>query len=101
MPEVRYGGENGKVVQLVEDPDLVAVRTRRGRTLREGPVQRPEAALLDEMEPVLSFPEDVLRRCCDRIDLDGGKYDEEGHSSLYGYGRLNAEKAVRPAMLIR
>jgi subtilisin family serine protease len=65
MPEVRYGGENGKTVQLEVDPDLMAVRSRRGRTLREGPVQRPEAALLDEMEPVLSFPEvgvEVYRR---------------------------------------
>src|SRR5215211_7358024 len=65
MPEVTYGGENGKKVQLVEDPDLVAVRARRGRSLREGPVTPPEAALLDDMETVLSFPQvgvEVYRR---------------------------------------
>ena len=65
MPEVRYGGGNGKTVQLEVDPDLVAVRARRGGSLREGPVQRPEAGLLDEMETVLSFPEvsvEVYRR---------------------------------------
>jgi hypothetical protein len=65
MPEVRYGGENGKTLQLEVDPDLVAVRARRGESLREGPVPRPEAALLNEMEPVLSFPEvsvEVYRR---------------------------------------
>jgi hypothetical protein len=65
MPEVRFGGENGKAVRLEVDPDLVAVRARRGRSLREGPVRSPEAALLDEMEPVLSFPEvgvEVYRR---------------------------------------
>jgi hypothetical protein len=65
MREVRYGGENGKTVQLEVDPDLVAVRARRGGSLREGPVPRPEAGLLDEMEPVLSFPEvsvEVYRR---------------------------------------
>src|SRR5215217_2789714 len=65
MPEVTYGGENGKTVQLVEDPDLVAVRARRGRSLREGPVTSPEAALLDDMETVLSFPQvgvEVYRR---------------------------------------
>jgi Subtilase family len=65
MREVRYGGENGKTVQLDVDPDLVAVRARRGGSLREGPVPRPEAGLLDEMEPVLSFPEvsvEVYRR---------------------------------------
>ena len=65
MPEVKYGGENGKTVQLEVDPDLVVVRTRRGRSLREGPVSRPEASLLADMEPVLSFPEvsvEVYRR---------------------------------------
>src|SRR5215210_3378851 len=65
MPEVRYGGEGGKAVRLEVDPELVAVRVRRGGSLREGPVARPEAALLDEMEPVLSFPEvgvEVYRR---------------------------------------
>src|SRR5215211_4149648 len=65
MPEVTYGGENGKTVRLVEDPDLVAVRARRGRSLREGPVTSPEAALLDDMETVLSFPQvgvEVYRR---------------------------------------
>lgn len=65
MPEVTYGGENGKTVQLEVDPDLVAVRARRGRSLREGPVTPPEAALLDNMESVLSFPQvgiEVYRR---------------------------------------
>ncbi len=65
MPEVRYGGEDGKTVRLEVDPDLVAVRARRGGSLREGPVPRPEAGLLDEMETVLSFPEvsvEVYRR---------------------------------------
>jgi Subtilase family len=65
MPEVTYGGENGKTVQLEEDPELVAVRARRGRSLREGPVTPPEAALLDDMESVLSFPQvgvEVYRR---------------------------------------
>jgi subtilisin family serine protease len=65
MPEVTYGGENGKTVQLEVDPDLVAVRARRGRSLREGPVTPPEAALLDDMESVLSFPQvgvEVYRR---------------------------------------
>src|SRR5215210_5967446 len=65
MPEVTYGGENGKTVQLEVDPELVAVRARRGRSLQEGPVTPPEAALLDDMEAVLSFPEvgvEVYRR---------------------------------------
>ena len=65
MPEVRYGGGKGKTIQLKVDPELVAVRARRGESLREGPVLGSEAALLNEMEPVLSFPEvsvEVYRR---------------------------------------
>jgi hypothetical protein len=40
---------------------------------------------------------DLMRRSCDRIDPERGKYDEKGHSHLYGHGRLNAEKAARSA----
>jgi hypothetical protein len=39
----------------------------------------------------------ILQLSCDRIDQEDGRYDEEGHSPFYGYGRLNAEKAVRSA----
>ena len=56
MPEVRYGGENGETIQLEVDPDLVAVRTTNLRSLREGPVRPPEAALLDDMQLELRFP---------------------------------------------
>ena len=65
MPEVSYGGENGRTIRLEVDPDLVAVRARSGESLREGPVPGPEAALLNEMDAVLSFPEvgvEVYRR---------------------------------------
>ena len=43
----------------------------------------------------------ALRRCCDQSDPRGGKYDVSGHSPFYGYCRLNAEKAVRPAAITR
>jgi subtilisin-like proprotein convertase family protein len=36
----------------------------------------------------------MLRRSCDQIDRTGGRYDAEGHSDRYGYGRLNAKTAV-------
>jgi hypothetical protein len=65
MVEATYGGEDSETLQLEVDPDLVAVRTHSRRSLREGPVQQPEAALLNEMERVLRFPEagvEVYRR---------------------------------------
>lgn len=65
MPSIRYGGKQGKPLQYEVDPELVAVRTRSKRSFRGGPVLRPEAALLEEMDIVAEFPEagvEVFRR---------------------------------------
>ena len=40
---------------------------------------------------------DILKQSCDRIDPQNGEYDSNEHSKLYGYGRLNAETAVKLA----
>lgn len=65
MPAIRYGGKGGYTQQLEVDPDLMAVRTRSKRSFRSGSVQRPESALLDEMDLVAEFPDagvEVFRR---------------------------------------
>jgi len=61
------------------------------------------AALVLSRNPALRWDEvkDVLRRSCDRIALAGGKYDADGHSAWYGYGRVNARKAVELALPAR
>jgi subtilisin family serine protease len=41
---------------------------------------------------------DILKRCCTRIDDVGNEYDANGHSKQYGYGRLDASKAVQLAV---
>jgi subtilisin family serine protease len=40
---------------------------------------------------------DILKESCERIDTAGGNYDATGHSDFYGFGRLNARKAVELA----
>lgn len=57
------------------------------------------AALILARNPQLTWQQvkDVIRLSCDRIDEANGKYDDEGHSSLYGYGRINAFKAIEQA----
>ena len=40
---------------------------------------------------------EILKEACVRIDRKRGRYDRRGHSPLYGYGRLNARKAVELA----
>lgn len=58
------------------------------------------AALIISACPALRWDEvrDIMRDCCDRIDITGGFYDAGGHSPYYGYGRLNAAKAVELAL---
>jgi len=58
------------------------------------------AALVLSRNPNLRWDEvkDILKRSCDRIDVAGGQYDAAGHSPFYGFGRVNAKKAVELAL---
>jgi subtilisin family serine protease len=57
------------------------------------------AALVLARNPGLRWTEvrDVMKRSCDAIDPKDGRYDAAGHSPYYGYGRLNARRAVELA----
>jgi subtilisin family serine protease len=57
------------------------------------------AALVLARNPDLRAGEvrEVIRRSCDRIDTAGGAYGPDGHSRFYGYGRVNARRAVELA----
>lgn len=57
-------------------------------------------ALMLAVNPNLSWQEvkEILKNSCDKVDAKGGKYDKNGHSIYYGYGRLNAGKAVANAI---
>lgn len=54
------------------------------------------AALLISHTPRLSYIDvrNLIRDSCDPIDAAGGQYDTGAHSIFYGFGRVNAEKAV-------
>lgn len=58
------------------------------------------AALVVARNPELNWQQvkEILKHCCDPIDVDNGNYDDNGHSPLYGYGRLNAKRAVELAV---
>lgn len=57
------------------------------------------AALVLSVNPELRWEQvgEIIRQSCDRVDPQGGQYDEDGRSPQYGYGRVNAENAVRLA----
>jgi subtilisin family serine protease/subtilisin-like proprotein convertase family protein len=58
------------------------------------------AALIIARNPNLRWDEvrDVIRRSCDKIDLANAKYDADGRSAWYGFGRVNAKRAVEIAL---
>ncbi len=57
------------------------------------------AALILSINPDLTWLQvrDLMKSCCDKIDTVGGNYDPNGHSAFYGFGRLNAKRAVELA----
>jgi subtilisin family serine protease len=57
------------------------------------------AALILSVNPALSWDQvrELIKQSCDKIDEQDGNYNAQGHSPLYGYGRLNAFKAVQNA----
>ena len=57
------------------------------------------AALVLATNPALRREEvrDILKRAGEKIDPQGGQYDAAGRSNFYGWGRLNARKAVELA----
>src|SRR3712207_3117068 len=62
---MKFGGKNGTVLRLREDPDLVVVRTHSRRFLRGEPVSTAEADAVDDLDLVTAFPEagvEVYRR---------------------------------------
>ncbi|MEZ6062235.1 MAG: S8 family serine peptidase [Planctomycetaceae bacterium] len=65
MPKVTYGGENGQTIEFETSDDLLAVRTRGGRTLSSRALAPPQLAVMEDMELAFSFPEanvEVYRR---------------------------------------
>jgi subtilisin family serine protease len=58
------------------------------------------SALILSRNPELRHDQvkDILKRSCEQIDKTNGSYDANGHSVLYGYGRVDAKAAVDLAL---
>lgn len=71
--------------------------SRFGGTSSATPGVAGVAALVLSKNPGLDRTQvrDILKRCCDQIDATRGEYSAAtGRSKNYGYGRVNARKAV-------
>ncbi len=91
------GGINAE--HLVGDVDGQYTATFGG-TSSACPGVAGTVALMLAANPDLTWEQvkTVIRNSCDRIDETMGAYDANGHSPFYGYGRLNAQKAVQNAI---
>src|SRR5215475_13164007 len=97
----RYGGKQGEQYRLQVSNNMLAVRSEDDRlpfggTSSATPGAAGVAALVLSKNPQLTAAQvrDILKRCCDKVDKSGGAYDAKGHSRKYGFGRLNAKRAV-------
>jgi subtilisin family serine protease len=60
-------------------------------------------ALMLSANPELTWQQvkDILKETSEKIDATNGQYDAQGHSLYYGYGRVDAEKAVEKALELK
>jgi subtilisin family serine protease len=59
-------------------------------------------ALMLSANPDLTLQQvrDILKETAEKIDPANGQYDAQGHSIYYGYGKVDAEKAVLKALAL-
>jgi len=67
-----------------------------GGTSSSCPLVAGICALMLSRNPDLTSLEvkEILRDTADKIDPEHGNYDADGHSKMYGYGRVNAFRAL-------
>lgn len=70
-----------------------------GGTSSACPLAAGTAALVLSVNPNLTWHQvkRVLEQSADKIDQAGGAYNALGHSTRYGYGRVNASRAIQLA----
>lgn len=70
-----------------------------GGTSSSTPLCAGLAGLILSIDPDLTSAEvrNIIMNTADKIDTVNGKYDANGHSHKYGYGRINAHAAVEMA----
>lgn len=57
MYKVKFGGKNGKTINLVESPDMVAIRTKDNEDLENVKMSRASRELVGQTKEIAAFPE--------------------------------------------
>jgi subtilisin family serine protease len=74
-----------------------------GGTSSSTPGAAGTAALILSANPELNWQEvrNVIKDTCEKIDTANGQYNARGHSRKYGYGKIDAEAAVKKALQLK
>ena len=72
MYKVKFGGKKGKTIELVESPDMVAIRTKGNKELEDTPMSSRSRELMAGSPEVVAFPEAgvTVRRVADDEGLE-------------------------------
>ena len=72
MYKVKFGGKKGKTIELVESPDMVAIRTKGNKELEDTPMSSRSRELMAGSPEVVAFPEAgvTVRRVADEPGLE-------------------------------
>ena len=57
MYKYKFGGKKGQAIELVESPDMVAIRTKGNQALENVAVSRESRDLIEDTTEVVTFPE--------------------------------------------
>lgn len=84
MYKVKFGGKNGKTINLVESKDLVAIRTKNDEALKDVTVSRESRELIKDSTEVASFPEAgiTIRRVNDEGPASSVRRRDETRAAL-------------------
>jgi subtilisin family serine protease len=97
------GGTGGFNDGTPPRPDSAGLYTQDfGGTSSACPTAAGVAGLLLSVNPYLTRPEvqDILQATAEKISPNLANYNAQGHSSTYGYGRINAHRAIVPTVII-
>jgi subtilisin family serine protease len=74
-----------------------------GGTSSSCPGAAGTVALILSANPELTWDQvkSILKETSEKIDVANGAYGPEGHSKFYGYGKVNAEEAVKKALALK